>query len=296
MCKLSQKGTLSFEVTNRNGEDIFKKEVQENLDFFEKTKQDKNIKGMLGLHANLTLSDNDLRYISENTPNNMPIHCHLAESSVDQDFVKSLNYRNVTERLNSFNLLRKNSLLIHGVATDKPEWELIRDKDSYLIHNPSSNLNNAVGIFDLLEAMETGLIVGIGTDGMHNIPLKEYQLAYYLTHIKKKLPSIGWVETFNILINNGKIASVIFERKIGVIDEGADADLAFFDYEPPTPINDSNAIGHFLFGMINSRVSDTISNGHFLMRDFNFTFDIDREEIIRKSKEISKKLWKRILK
>ncbi len=290
------KGTLSYEVTNRNGNDIFQREVRENLAFFKKTKKDENIRGMLGLHANMTLSDDDLRYISENTPNDLPIHCHLAESSIDQDFVRSLNYKNVTERLNKFDLLRKNSLLIHGVATERSEWELIRDKNSYLIHNPSSNLNNAVGIFDLLEAIETGLTVGIGTDGMHNIPLKEYQLAYYLTHIKNKLPSVGWVEVFNTLRNNGKIASNIFERRIGVIEEGADADLAFFDYELPTPINNGNTIGHFLFGMINSRVSDTISNGHFLMKDFNFTFDINQENIIKRSQEIAKKLWKRILK
>ena len=108
------KGTLAFEITNRNGNDIFKKELKENVDFFEKQKN-KNIQGMLGLHANLTLSDDDLRYIADNSPDNMPVHCHLAEDRSDEDYVKKLGYTNTSQRLAEFKLLRNRSLLIHGV-------------------------------------------------------------------------------------------------------------------------------------------------------------------------------------
>ncbi len=287
------KGTLAFEITNRNGNDIFKKEVKENVDFFEK-QENKNIQGMLGLHANLTLSDDDLKYIAKNSPNNLSIHCHLAEDKSDEDFVKKLGYENTSQRLNKYGLLRDHSLLIHGVWSNEDEWNLIKRNNSFLIHNPSSNLNNAVGIFDLAKAIQKDITVGIGTDGMHNIPLKEYQLAYYLTHIKNKLPVYGWNEAFTAIKNNSIIAEKIMNKKIGKIKKGYYADLAIFDYSPPTVIDENNFIGHLLFGIINSRVRHTIANGNFLMKDFKLTLNIDEKEISKRSIEVANRFWKRL--
>ena len=293
MDKYNIKGTLSFEVTNRNGEDVFKREVKENNDFFEKNRG-KNIQGMLGLHANLTLSDDDLRYMADNTPEDLPIHCHLAEDKADEDTVKDLGYKNATIRLEKFKLLRNHSLLIHGVWADESEWELIKKHHSFMVHNPSSNLNNAVGIFDLVKAINSGITVGIGTDGMHNIPLKEYQLAYYLTHIKNNLPSYGWNEAYKAITNNSIIAQSIMGKQIGMVKKGYFADFAVFDYVPPTEINTNNFIGHLLFGIINSRVIHTIANGKFFMKDYKLQLNIDENEISQKSLEVAKEFWKRL--
>ncbi len=295
MKKYGIKGALSFEVTGRNGDEVFKKEVRENVNFYEMNRDDGSVRGMLGLHANMTLSDEELKYIEKNTPDNMPIHCHLAEDREDQNFVKNLGYQSVTHRLYRYNLLRKNSLLIHGVWTDASEWEIIAKSRSFLVHNPSSNINNAVGILDIIGALKNNVVVGIGTDGMHNVPMHEYFLAHILSHYKNSNTSAGWGECFSAFKNNGKIASAILSRKTGVIEEGACADFVFFDYTEPTELTGNTLIAHILFGLVHAPATDTISDGRFLLKDRKLQLDLDLEAIGAKSREISKKLWSRVV-
>ena len=49
--------------------------------------------------------------------------------------------------------------------------------------------------------------------------------------------------------NNAKIAGRYFKSPLGVLKKGAAADVIIADYDPLTPMNESNVNGHILFGM-----------------------------------------------
>src|SRR4030042_1341030 len=104
-------GSVSFEISDRNGEEIFERSLKENLRFEEEAK-DKDIKGMIGLHAAFTLSDKSLKKISSRI-GDKPVHIHIAEGTIDEEQSNKLYNMTVIERLNSFELLNKNSFLVH---------------------------------------------------------------------------------------------------------------------------------------------------------------------------------------
>ena len=52
-----------------------------------------------------------------------------------------------------------------------------------------------------------------------------------------------------------------------VIDKMKAADVIVVDYNPLTPMNESNLNGHLLFGINGSMVRTTICNGKVLMKD-----------------------------
>ena len=85
------------------------------------------------------------------------------------------------------------------------------------------------------------------------------------------------------------------ERKntVGVLKEGAYADLIVVDYNPLRVMNENNYLGHTLFGMTGRSVDTTIINGKIVMKDRKIV-TVGEEEILRKSREVSSKLWERL--
>ncbi len=58
-----------------------------------------------------------------------------------------------------------------------------------------------------------------------------------------------------------------FKKQLGVLKEGAAADMIVTDYVPRTPMDASNINSHILFGMTGRSVVTTVCNGKVLMKD-----------------------------
>jgi len=96
-----------------------------------------------------------------------------------------------------------------------------------------------------------------------------------------------------LLKKNYMILNKISGWDTGEIAKGNTADLAVIDYDPATPMNEENFLGHFLFGMTTSNVDATISNGKIIMKNRKMV-DIDVAEISLRAREIAQKVWERI--
>ncbi len=93
--------------------------------------------------------------------------------------------------------------------------------------------------------------------------------------------------------NNAALAGVFFpQAKVGVLEEGAFADIIFVDYHPITPMSSGNLPWHILFGFEPSMVTTTICGGKVLMKDRELLF-LDEAEITAKSRELAAKVWER---
>ena len=90
--------------------------------------------------------------------------------------------------------------------------------------------------------------------------------------------------------NNPAMASKYFKRDLGVLREGAGADLAIFDYNTFTPLSEENIDGHILFGLEGRQCRTTIVNGKVLYKDRKFVA-FDEEKINAFCNEQAKRLW-----
>ncbi len=79
---------------------------------------------------------------------------------------------------------------------------------------------------------------------------------------------------------------------MGELRKGACGDLILLDYDPPTPLDESTFLGHFLFGLCGARVRTTVVNGRVLMRDGEILV-ADEEKIAARSRELAKAFWRR---
>ncbi|MBW6515924.1 MAG: putative aminohydrolase SsnA [Candidatus Cloacimonetes bacterium] len=288
---------LCYEVSDRDGEKVTSDGINENIDWLKRVSKEDNqfLKGLFGMHAAFTLSDKTLEKISEVSRDlDCGFHLHVAEAQSDEDYsIRHFNKR-VVERLAYFGLLNDKSIAAHCVHINDKEMEILADKGVGVVHNPQSNLNNAVGIANVIKMVNKGLIVGLGTDAMTNNMLEEIRVALWAQHWRQENPSVGFGEIGSTLtINNPLIANRYWQKPLGIIKEGYAADIIALDYLPPTPLTEQNWLGHLIYGISQSAVDTTIINGKVLFWNKQLFLDIEEEETTRKSQEIAQKLWNR---
>ncbi|MCF7822999.1 MAG: amidohydrolase family protein [Candidatus Marinimicrobia bacterium] len=281
---------ICFEASDRNGESNFKAELSENIAAMIKYDSDPNVLPLLGLHASFTLSDASLQQAAEALKGleNGGIHIHVAEDLADERDALERGYDSVIQRLDHFGLLNNRSLIIHGVYITRQDRHTMLKRGCNLIHNPSSNAGNQVGILEteIIDSMNAGL----GTDGKQNNMIAEAKEGIHIRAGKGSEP----VDYLKLLFkNNSAIVSQLFGKDIGHINIDSQADLVFYDYDPRTEVHAHNFMSHILYGL--KAPSDVMTRGIFRMRARELS-EIDVETIHQNSRHESMRLWEKMQK
>ncbi|AFM41021.1 putative selenium metabolism protein SsnA [Desulfosporosinus acidiphilus SJ4] len=295
--EMGVRAAFCYEVSDRDGESIAQEGIRENADFIAacQAKPDAMVAGLFGLHASLTLSDKTLNQCHEEAKRlRAGFHVHVAEGIEDvEDCVKNHGMR-VVERFHKYGILGPKTIAAHCVHVNDQEIELLRSTNTQVVHNPESNMGNAVGVTPVLKMLEKGVRVGLGTDGYTCDMFESAKVENVLQKHAAANPSVAWAEVPQMLYgNNPLIASDLFGGTFGELTPGAWADVIVVDYVPPTPLAETNWSGHLLFGVSGHQVETTIINGKLRMLD-RVLVDIDEQAICARSRELAQAIWNRI--
>lgn len=288
---------LTLGVSDRYGKG--EKGIEENIRFIRKMQAEHAegndlVAAMFGLHALFTVGEKTLREsVAAAESLGVGIHVHVAEDRSDQLINQKKYGKSVVRRLAKAGGLGPLSLAVHCVHVNAAEMALLRETGTPVVHNPQSNMNNAVGVAPVAEMMKRGILVGLGTDGMTSNMRDEVRVANILHKLALRDPRVFFAESCQLLLrNNAAIASLYFDRPLGVLQSGACADIIVLQYEPPTPLSEATFLGHFLFGLCGARVATTIVNGKVLMRDGEI-LTVDERKIAAQSRQLARAFWKR---
>lgn len=288
------RAVLCYEVTDRDGESRMKAGINENVRFIKKMKSPL-LAGTFGLHASLTLSDSSLDLCRQAAPDDVGFHIHTAEHEADEYDSLNKSQTRVIDRLQKHDILGPRTITAHGVHFDAREMEILADMDTWLSHQPRSNMNNGVGVAQIESMLRAGIKVCLGNDGFSNAMWEEWKAAYLLPKVHYRDPRRmgGYDVTQMAIYNNAALANVFFtDAPIGQFVPGAYADLIFVDYHPNTPLTAGNLPWHIIFGFQQSMITTTIVGGKVLMRDREL-LTLDEAEISAKAREIAPKVWDR---
>ena len=121
------------------------------------------VRGVLGLHASFTVSDETLEETAALARELGTVtHVHVAEAGVDVEDARTRGHIGPLERLLAHVAIPPGSILAHGVHLDEAAVRLADRHGCWLVQNPRSNLGNRVGYPRALWASER---VALGTDG-----------------------------------------------------------------------------------------------------------------------------------
>ncbi len=284
---------LCYEVSERDGEEKTWQSIRENADFAAWAQEagDPMIKAMFGGHALFTISDRTFEKMVEANNGMTGFHIHVAEGMNDvYDSLRNYGCRPVNRLLYN-GILGDRTLLGHCIHVSPAEMDIIKETGTMVVNNPESNMGNAVGCAPVLQMMKKGITVGMGTDAYTHDMLESMKVFLIIQRHNAALPNVAWGEDVTMQFeNNRAIAEKYFGVPLGILKEGAAADVIVMDYKPFTPIDDTNIDGHMLFGMNGHNCRTTIINGCLLYENRRFT-DLDEERINAWTMEQGKKLW-----
>ncbi|MBR0468838.1 MAG: putative aminohydrolase SsnA [Mogibacterium sp.] len=291
--ELGMRSCLCYEVSERDGEQKCMEAIKENADFAKWAikEDDDMIKAMFGGHALFTISDKTFEKMVEANDGMTGFHIHVSEGMNDvYDSIRNYGCKPINRLLYN-GILGEKTLLGHCIHVSPAEMDIIKETGTMVVNNPESNMGNAVGCAPVLKFFEKGITVGMGTDAYTHDMLESLKVFLIIQRHNAQMPNVGWMEGTSMLFeNNRKIAAKYFKKPLGILKEGAAADVIVMDYKPFTPFSDAKIDGHMIFGFMGKNCRTTIINGKVLYKDRKFV-DIDEEAINAWTLEQSKKLW-----
>ena len=290
------RANLCYEVSDRDGAEKMRAGVKENAEFirYAGMQNDGMVAALFGMHAQFTLSDATLAFCREQTPTGAGYHIHVAEGIEDVYACLREHGKRPVDRLLDFGILGQKTICGHCTHVSDAEMDILLETKSNVVHNPESNMGNAIGCPPTLAMLHKGIRVGLGTDGYTNDMLESLKVAKLLHQHNLHDATVAWGEAPQMLFdNNAALATQAFGRTLGVLRAGAAADVIALDYVPLTPLDETNIGGHVLFGMSGRSVIHTVIDGKLKMRDRTL-IGVDKLAVLAHCRETAADLWARI--
>ena len=285
------RGIFCFETSDRYNVDEC---VKENKKFL-CDNRDEKAAGLFGMHASMSLSDESLKKIHSHLAGGQ-IHCHVAESTMDEEDSLNKYGMRIMERFEKHNLLSPYSLIVHGVDLNDDELNIIKKHNCWMVVNTTSNMNNAVGLPNVKAYLDKGIKVMVGNDGLNSNMASEYMNVFYTSHLKNLSPKeINLGDVLKMIRNGYEYVSHKLGIKLGELKPGYKADFLRVKYSPFTKMDESNAFGHVFYGLYpNFKPSHVYIDGVEVVNSYKLTNALLVEEL-ETSKDYSEKLWNKVI-
>ena len=261
---------LCYEISDRDGKDKARASVMENAEFIRYALKDDSgmIAGMMGMHAQFTISNETMELAAANKPDGVGYHIHVAEGIEDLHHCLKHYGKRIVDRLMDCGILGEKTLLGHCIYINEHEMDLIKETNHdghYIIrisHGKCMRMSSTSGL------VQKGMQNRLGTDGYTHDMTESYKVANVLHKHHLCDANAAWGEVPQMLFEwERKIANRYFKQELGVLKEGAAGDVIIVDYNPLTPLHAGNINSHIVFGMTGRDVVTTVANGKVLMKD-----------------------------
>ena len=227
---------------------------------------------MIGVHAIYTCSPENMKHAMELSEQlSTGIHIHHSETKDEEKTVRERYNVNPTEHLVNVGLIKRPTLAAHCVYMSDEDITAFAENNVSVAYNPQSNMKLASGIAPIAKMLDAGVNVSIGTDGASsNNDLDmwdEMRTASLLQKVNSMNPCV--LTAYQVLqmatVNGAK--AIGKEGELGILQEGALADIILVDFEKPHLYPHTNLISELVYSCHASDVDTVIVNGEIVVEN-----------------------------
>jgi len=246
------RGVLAYAVTDRRGAVGREEGLEETVAFTRKARG--RLRGQVGAAPLFTVGKEALDGLAEAVKStHAGLHVPLAEDPLDEKLSVERYGASPVMRLVDGGLLSPQTLLAHVGHLAWPELAQLLPSGAWLAHTPRSNMEAEVGY---APALKFGHRATLGTDGVSADMFAEAQAAWLRSRDAGQP-----IDVLRYLANGQRLASQAFGLQVGLMREGALADLLLMDYQPATPLTAENLAWHVVFGLGSRHVESVMVDG-----------------------------------
>ena len=228
----------------------------------------------------------------------VPLHIHISETAFEVDTMRKEQGMPVVPYVKKQGILEAKVIAAHCVHIDVGEMKTLKHVNAGVAHNPSSNLKLASGFAPVQKMLETGLNVGIGTDGpASNNDLdmfEEVRLASFVAKASSNDPTVVPAATALLMATRMGAQALHIGHLTGSLEAGKRADLILVDTSPthnsPRFRRDpNNAYAQLVFASKSTDVTDVMVNGKWLMRAHEL-LTLNETDLLTQAREVAQKI------
>jgi 5-methylthioadenosine/S-adenosylhomocysteine deaminase len=188
--------------------------------------------------------------------------------------------------LDRLGLLRPEMLAVHAIDLEDGDFQILREKRPALVHCPKSNAKLAHGVAQLSRILETGIVVGLGSDSVasNNVVdmFEEMRAAIFQQRgCTRRFDSLD-AETVFRMATLGGAECLGLADQLGSLDIDKRADFAVVDLNDPAlqPVYDP--IEAMVYSASRHNVRATYIGGREVR--------VEADDVVRECKMIAKRL------
>jgi 5-methylthioadenosine/S-adenosylhomocysteine deaminase len=219
---------------------------------------------------------------------------HAAETQEERSWIKTKYGNTPIRHLDNLQVLDARTLVVHAVHVDTEEIEILAQTRTAVAHCPESNMKLASGIAPVVEMLNRGVLVGLGTDGCasnNDLDLfQEMDTAAKLGKIRGMDPTVMDARTVLRMATIEGARVLGREKDIGSLEVGKKADMIFLDMNQPHLVPCYDPFSLIVYSAKGSDVRAVMVEGRMVMENRKIlTFDpvevMDR--VVRISRRIT---------
>ncbi len=230
---------------------------------------------------------------------NSPIiwHMHVAETQDEPEKVKqSFNISiqgGIIEYLDSLGVLGNDVIAPHCVALTQRDIRTLKEREVKVSHNPISNLKLASGISPVPNLIKAGVTVALGTDSpCSNNNTDMFGVMKVAALLHKGVhhdPTLMPAEQVLRMATIEGAKALLWNKKIGSIEIGKNADLAIIDFKKAHLCPLYNEISHLVYSARGADVDTVLINGKIVMENREIT-TVDIHKVLNMAEKTKENL------
>jgi 5-methylthioadenosine/S-adenosylhomocysteine deaminase len=220
----------------------------------------------------------------------LSLFIHLAETREEVRLVQEQQGQTPVRFLRDLGLLDSRTVAVHANWVEAEELDCLAEARTAVSHCPESNMKLAAGVTPIVEMLERGIRVGLGTDGCASNNdldlLREMRTASLLHKVTRRDPTALESSALVRIATLGGAELLGMENEIGALEAGKQADLILIDLDRPhlTPLY--NPFSHLVYAASGADVDTVFIAGRMVMRRRKL-LTLDWEEIREKVREVA---------
>ena len=280
-------GTADSEESLRKyGEAVFE------MDLF---KDERRVQFMHGPHAPYSCMPDYIRKLTQSCKDRgIGQHIHLAESRTEMEGIaRDHDGMTPVAYADSLGVFDVPCIVAHAVYATEDDIRILAEKQVNVAINPRSNMKLGNGFAPAQKFLDAGINVCLGTDGPGsnnslNMFAEMAAAALVYKGANRQAQCVDAADVLKMATVNGAKA-VGHEGELGVIREGALADLILVNLHEPQFIPANNIISGLVYSSNGSEVDTVIVDGKVLMENRKLT-TIDEDKVYEEIRKITERL------